>query len=678
MSTKLFSGSLIKSCLRPTAIVRRHASTALLTAAVLPLALASAACGDRGGLVPGNTGGTDGSTGGAGPDGSGGAGPTTGGAGPTSGGAANSGGTGGSGTGGGTGGIIDIPTVECVGPFPTSDVSAAPHRVTAGGGGMGPLPHFWTTFGLGRLGLYLDDALLADPHKAQNKLNYDGEEWADVFRAQTVEAVEKLELRRVRAHGLFHDDIGIYTEDGDGNPVYNWERSDDIFDFLTDNEISPIIELASMPAALAADPSQTVFDWNMIVSIPDDFAKWQALVQNFVAHSVERYGEATVQDWYFEVWNEPECCSGKFWKQPGGTAGTPEQYFQLYDAAVAGVHAVLPNGRVGGPVSSQPVQLTGGEWSGGAGVQFLNHINSTSQHLGFFSYHTWSFLDSVSGYFTGLDLLDQNGHTDVQIAVTEFGPTWEFGLRGVTGTAGAEPEWEPAETLQGAAFVTQTYANIAQRCANEGRRFPITYAWWTLTDIFDEGFEDPGDYVLEETPFMGAMGLYSREDIKKPAYNAYSFLARMGDEQQTLTVEGEGDVGGMAARDSTDGGIQVLLYNGQDPGAGFSNDTYYAEAAAQDIGITVSGMNPEMAYDVTVYRVDETHGNAWGIWDSQGRPTMTTMTTDNWNALRAGMESAPESVATAVCGSTFSQAFALSSPGALLLTIEPAVPPATP
>ena len=115
--------------------------------------------------------------------------------------------------------------------------------------------------------------------------------------------------------------------------------------------------------------------------------------------------------------------------------------------------------------------------------------------------------------------------------------------------------------------------------------------------------------------------------------------------------------------------MQVLLYHGQDPGGGFRDDTYYAETAAQDIGITVSGLNPDMAYDVTVYRVDETHGNAWGIWDSQGRPTMSAMTTENWDALRAGMESAPESVATAVCGDTFSQTFALASPGALLLTI---------
>jgi xylan 1,4-beta-xylosidase len=270
-------------------------------------------------------------------------------------------------------------------------------------------------------------------------------------------------------------------------------------------------------------------------------------------------------------------------------------------------------------------------------------------------------------------LLDQYGHTGVQIAVTEFGPTWEFGLRGVTGSAGSEPEWEPQETVQGAAFAAQTYADIARRCGQEGRRYPIAYAWWTLSDVFDEGYEDSADYVLEENPFIGAMGLYNREGIKKPAYNAFSFLARLGDEQRSITVEGEGDVGGLAARDTSDGGVQVLLYHAQDPGAGFSNDTYYAVTGAQDIGVTVSGMNPEVAYDVTLYRVDDMRGNAWAAWDGLGRPTMANMDASAWQTLNDAMESPAEPVGEAMCGASFSKTFSLSSPGVLLLTIEPAL-----
>jgi xylan 1,4-beta-xylosidase len=556
------------------------------------------------------------------------------------------------------GGTAPVVTVECTGAFPTDDVSKAAAKVTAGETSLGALPHFWKTFGLGRLGLYLSSSQLPSAFQGQDKKNHDGVAWSETLKAQTVAAVKDLGLNGVRAHGLFHDDIGIYSEPG-GTPTFDFSRSDIIFDFLVANKISPIIELASMPAALAADSSKTVFDWKMIVSPPKDYEKWQQLVQKFVQHSVDKYGVDVVKTWYWEVWNEPECCSGKFWK------GSFEDYLKLYDKAAAGVLAVLPDAKVGGPVSSQADKL------GDFGVQFLDHIKNANQPLGFFTFHTWNFIDgAVGGYFQGLDLLDSYGKNSVQIAVTEFGPTWEFGLLGGAG----EPAWEPQETSQGATFVAQVYSNIAQRCAKDKRRYPITYAWWTLSDVFDEGYEDKADYSAEKKPFIGAMGLVTRENIKTPAYNAYKFLGSMGDEQLSLTVNGGGNVGGMASRNTKNGGgIEVILYNGQNPGGGFSEDSYYQTANAQDIGITISGMNPTMAYDVTAYRIDETHGNSFAVWNQAGKKDMDAMSAADWDAMRNAMNSPAESVSHAVCGSTFSKTFSLASPGVLYVTIEPSV-----
>ncbi|HEY3493775.1 MAG TPA: hypothetical protein VGK73_03770, partial [Polyangiaceae bacterium] len=601
---------------------------AKLRSFALPLALAANACsgepsdrdrdredgGSSGVATSGGSAGTGSPTGGAGmaTGGSGLAGSVAGGtAGMTMGGGAGSAGSGGSagtgtvsgngggGTGGGVGGsgvagvggTPVIETVPCQGDFPVEDVSGAPSRITAGGSSWGALPHFWTTYGLGRMGLYLSQSQLPAAFQAQDKTSFDGRKWSDVLKDHTRDAVANLELKSVRAHGLFHDDIGIYSEPG-GTPAYDFARSDIIFDFLVENGVAPIIELASMPAALALDPMQTVFDWKMIVSPPKDYDRWQALVQAFVQHSVERYGADAVNSWYFEVWNEPECCNGKFWK------GTFQDYLMLYDKAAAGVRAALPTGRVGGPVTSQVIELTDNAM---AGIQFLDHIRDTNGTLDFFTYHTWDFLNgAVNGYFSVLDLLDSYGRNNLQIAVTEFGPTWEFGLTG----GAREPAWEPQETNQGAAFVAQTYSDIARRCGQESKRFPITFAWWTLSDVFDEGFADAADYATEASPFIGAMGLLTRESIKTPAYNAYKFLAQLGNEQLAFTVEGGAGIGGMASRNTVTGGVQVLLYNGQNPGNGFATDIYYQVAAAQDIGVTVSGMNPEWSYDVTAYRID--------------------------------------------------------------------------
>ena len=55
---------------------------------------------------------------------------------------------------------------------------------------------------------------------------------------------------------------------------------------------------------------------------------------------MSRYGRAEVEQWYWEVWNEPNIF---YWR------GTPEEYHQLYDHAADAVKRALPTARVGGP-----------------------------------------------------------------------------------------------------------------------------------------------------------------------------------------------------------------------------------------------------------------------------------------------------------------------------------------
>jgi xylan 1,4-beta-xylosidase len=549
------------------------------------------------------------------------------------GGAANAGTSGSS-----TGGLVGTPAT-CKGSFAAASLDGAPHTVTVDrASAKGALPHFWNTYGIGHMAAFL-----------QTENN-----WGEILKAHVKDGVANLGLTSIRAHGLFHDDLGIYKE-VDGARVYDFTKSDQIFDFLVENGVKPIVELGSMPSQLASDPSLTWFLWKMGTSPPKDFALWQELVFKFTEHAVQRYTADVVNQWYFEVWNEPECCRGQFWD------GTIEQYFELYDHAVAGVLKALPSAKVGGPVASQPVELTG---NSELGKKFLEHVTKNNYvtpgqpgQLDVFMYHSWSFLDgSINGYFKGLDLLDSYGLTSTPIAITEFGPTWEFNLHD-----------EPQENEHGAAFVAQTYSDIAQRCAKDNKRFPLTYAWWTLSDIFKE------DNYRDGEPFIGAMGLISRENIRKPAYNAYKFLAQMGNEQVSLTTGGSAGLGGMAARDAT-GGVQILVYNGQDPGNGPANDVYYTPGPAQDIAVTVNGLDASKPYDVTVYRIDETHGNAYTVWEAKGRPAMSAMSDADWAELRGAMDSAPEPQAQSQCGDKFTGRFAVASPGVLFVKITPTPP----
>ena len=137
--------------------------------------------------------------------------------------------------------------------------------------------------------------------------------------------------------------------------------------------VRPMVELGFMPEALAADlpnrhePYQVHYPHSVISgksnNPPKDYARRGELCRVLTAHLIDRYGKDTVQQWYFEVWNEPDI---DYWH------AAPEDYWKLYDYAVAGVRSALPTARVGGPATTGPHGVKARLFL----QNFLEHIHS--------------------------------------------------------------------------------------------------------------------------------------------------------------------------------------------------------------------------------------------------------------------------------------------------------------
>lgn len=54
----------------------------------------------------------------------------------------------------------------------------------------------------------------------------------------------------IRFHGIFNDEMAIYSEDENGNPKFFWQYFDELFDFLKEVKLKPIFELSFMPEAI--------------------------------------------------------------------------------------------------------------------------------------------------------------------------------------------------------------------------------------------------------------------------------------------------------------------------------------------------------------------------------------------------------------------------------------------
>ncbi len=145
-----------------------------------------------------------------------------------------------------------------------------------------------------------------------------------------------------------------YIEDEQGNPIYNWTLIDLILDETLKAGLKPFIEIGFMPQDLA-DPkyyNPTVEHRRMAEyqdhgwsCPPKDYQKWYDLIFNLVRRCLERYGEAEVLTWYWELWNEPDV---RYWN------GSIDEFNKLYDYTAAAVKAAHPQARIGGPATTGP------------------------------------------------------------------------------------------------------------------------------------------------------------------------------------------------------------------------------------------------------------------------------------------------------------------------------------
>jgi xylan 1,4-beta-xylosidase len=377
-------------------------------------------------------------------------------------------------------------------------------------------------------------------------------------------------FRYLRFHGLLHDDMGVFHLDAEGKPFYNWQYIDLLFDYMLSVQVRPFVELGFMPSALASGP-ETIFWWKGNVTPPKSPEQWQDFIEALTRHWLDRYGEAEVQQWYFEVWNEPNL-SGFF-------HGTQDQYFDLYDLSARAIKAVCPRFRVGGPATA------GADWVD----VFLKHCADKSVPVDFVSTHTYGvdgFLDEFGVQQTQLLPTPDSIVADVkkvhdQVAASAF-PGLEIHFT----------EWStsysPADPVHDSYHSAAWILSKIKRCES----LVSSMSYWTFTDIFEE----PGP---PKKHFHGGFGLLNVQGLRKPSFFAYKYMNRLGP-----TELENADANSWVCTDGS--GVQALLWNMTPSGASESNQKYYVKdlpsAPAEQAELAVAGLRAGQ-YSARIFRV---------------------------------------------------------------------------
>jgi len=432
----------------------------------------------------------------------------------------------------------------------------------------------------------------------------------------------------VRAHNLLTTGDGsaslkwgstnVYTEDAAGKPIYSWTILDHIFDTFHDAGIKPLVEIGFMPQALSThpEPYRHNFPHGEIFTgwayPTKDYQKWSELVFQFVRHLRERYGEAEVRTWLWEVWNEPDI---GYWK------GTPEEYFKLYDFSVDAVLRALPGARIGGPDSTGPANPKAAEFL----RQFLDHCahqrnyvsGKTGSHLDFVAFHPKGSPKWEDGHVR-MGIARQLASIQEGFRIVESFPEWRhtpivLGESDPEGCAACSAKDNPQNSYRNGPLYAAYTAEVLDRiyALSESEHVDLLGA---VTWAFE--FED-------QPPFEGFREL-ATNGIDKPVVNAFRMFGFLGSERVKATssralpteevvrdgVRGQPDINVIATR--KDHEVEVLIWNYHDDDVA---------ASATPVDLKVDGLPASAARVVCEhFRIDSNHSNAFTAWKEMGSP----------------------------------------------------------
>ncbi|WP_281636575.1 GH39 family glycosyl hydrolase [Flavobacterium marginilacus] len=417
------------------------------------------------------------------------------------------------------------------------------------------------------------------------------------WQQQLAMAKKECDFKYIRMHGLLTDDMAVYREDSKGNPEYNYQYVDVLFDFLLSIKMKPFVELGFMPSALASG-KETIFWWKGNVTPPKDYTKWGDLIKNLTQHFTQRYGAAEVKTWYFEVWNEPNLSPG-FW------TGTQQDYFKLYEYAAKAVKSVDPAYKVGGPATA------GAGWV----PETIDFCAKNNVPIDFISTHTYGV---SQGY------LDEYGSTGTVLNKDEWSVSGDVINSRKQIAASAKPnlelhytEWSTSYTPADPIHDSYHSAAYILKKLKQSGNAPNSMSYWVFTDIFEE----PGPRF---TPFHGGFGLLNTQGIKKPAYFSYFLMNKLGE------IELKNSDTSSWATKNAKGNVQLLFWDFTYtlPEKDVNNQAYYIKdlpsKSKGEVKIEVEGLQ-KGKYNLEIYKVGYKVNDAYTDYFAMGRPSQLTL-----------------------------------------------------
>lgn len=438
----------------------------------------------------------------------------------------------------------------------------------------------------------------------------------------------------VRAHSLLVSGDGqaalkwgstnAYTEDANGNPVYNWTIIDSIFDTYIQRGMKPLAQIGFMPQALSTKPQPYRHYWkpgdpysDIITGWaypPKDYNKWAELVYQWVKHSVQRYGQKEVESWYWEVWNEP---NGFYWK------ASMEEFFKLYDYTADAVKRALPSAKIGG------INVAG---TGGQGAQkwlhaFVKHCFSDTNYV---TKKTGTPVDAILFHAKGApQLVDGHVRMNMGTQLRDIEAGFKLvasypQLKNIPIIIGeSDPEGCAACGMH--TNPENAYRNGTMYSSYTAASFAREYA---LADQYKVNFKGAvsWSFEFEQQPWFFGFRDLATNGVDKPVLNVFRMFGMMKGKRVHISAD-QGydlrtavdssfrrsypDINGLACKDAHEATVMLWNYHDDD-----------VKQSDKQVTVQLNGLPPQVY--MHHYRIDDEYSNSYEAWKKMGSPKTPT------------------------------------------------------
>lgn len=394
----------------------------------------------------------------------------------------------------------------------------------------------------------------------------------------------------------------------DGTLYYDWSIVDSVYDTMLAHRLKPIVETVYMPSVLRGGRKD---------NLPENYKEWREVIYAFVSHLTDRYGEDEIKQWYFEVWNEPDGIP--MWSEEESNI---DEFLALYDYMVDGVLSVNQAYKVGGPAVKQLESgfhflpkflehcvegINYATGKRGTRLDFISvhckagGIEHGSPATNFYMFNTLKrFWDIISGY---------PSLRNVEIMNNESDPIW-------CGDADVEVySWlNFRNTHYFAGFICKMITMYFAKAVDE---------WGMNLTVVDS---DNCHVQWERKLFSGGRSQFtplfnypSTDLICKSVFNAYVLLSHLREKRITATCDieepyqhGLNDKYGVLPT-YDENSMAILSWY-------FEDSTEEERIKEKKFVLSFENVPLLGKYNLTEYRIDREHSNAYHAWDRMGQP----------------------------------------------------------